>query len=501
MTHVEAQAADTLLLAGTTQEWIARRSDRVVFVDQTTVRRVITLDLHLPADLLEPASAVLPVGRFRTGVALGNFTITDENGRLRSMLNRRDNIALVSRVVALACRLPPDHEDVEKLANGAAVEREDAALRLLGPLKDDAFATALVIDLVDNYLMLVPLECHVDRRRTLTISYEEPLIGAFSESAAKSDAIKGEARFQRAALQQRVPTDPDLSAAGWAARRSQLAEWLRWTDHRVTWRQNSVGDASSFHVEVEVPPDLEVTRARLAVSRPDETAFQFPSGDLGPRAHLYARVKQAGVEEWRPGTSATAMVSMRPREAGVLVAGSVLAGGAALLLVGGSFALTQALSARDGAAPLLLAGPTLLSAYLAQPGAHPLTAQMLRGPRLLIGTAGLVVFAATAALFVPKLATGSDSAVETVPTWLEWFWRASGGLCLLVALVLLTALWLMTRRPEPESADAINPAGSDDLGVPASLLATTEGQRHVPEATVEEVASQARALAGTRPPS
>lgn len=460
-----SDARRILRLVLTTQRWIWRRADRLAFVDARTVRRTITWDIELAPSLAEGCNdLVIPLGMLRDGVVLQDLKIVDETGEGLVMLNRRDNKALTAAVIQRLFGGAAIKQDVRTLVTDgneqARSEAKENLLKQWGDRPRKEIAHSLLGDLVENYLVLIALPPGRGLWRSISFSFEEA-IELFDRSARDT---RGLARCRALA--------------------GELATRMAWRDQRVTWQQASIGDASSFHVDVEVPRDLELTAAQLDVAA-EGGPYRFPTDALGPRARLYTRIaKAAPLTFWPRGTAGEIHLKMRPRAADLLAAGSVLSLITGAMLVTGSFRMEELLRASDGAAPLLIALAPIAAAYLARPSEHALTAKLTALPRVVIAVPGLLAFACAFMMLLPER---RDQAAAP-PAWLENVWWGAGLASLVAALALCFSWWRTTRSIKPTTFDECNrdetPA---EEWVGGLSIRTIEGRRELLAMTPEEL--------------
>lgn len=189
--------------------------------------------------------------------------------------------------------------------------------------------------------------------------------------------------------------------------------------------------SKSYHLEVEVPPDLDC----YALDLPTEGAFDIVHSDRGKRpvAHAYARYPTA------PGGQATALLSVPWsgwRLHALLASGFVaIVCWLALLLPGAQAALQDS---PDGAAALLLIAPASLIA-LAASSRQDVTSQALIAPLRLILFSDALALTVMAASIVGAL----------IEPWVTWLWSAIA--CIFTAVTVLMAvggIWEYHRHTE-----------------------------------------------------
>jgi hypothetical protein len=234
----------------------------------------------------------------------------------------------------------------------------------------DPVFNALADDLGSQFVMLVALETDVLRRRVVKFEHEQPV----------------------RPKERRVP----LLRAG-----AELLETIGYKTKRIDFDRIGIGQSESHHIEVESPEQLEIVDAALTgfdFDTSERLHFEVRRADVrGDRVHMSQRERSRS-------TVAALRVRLRAELFGLPVTAPALAIFTAVTLL--------VLSARasdvnkEGGAALLLLGPALLAAFVAQPGEHPMATRMLMGMRVAVVLTGLCSFVAAAALagdYVEKL--------------------------------------------------------------------------------------------------
>jgi hypothetical protein len=392
-----AVAAATSLLLAEEERWVHRRVESIEFLDARRVRRRTSVDFTLPTlPELVPGPAYVPVSLVRKEV-LTAFDLCDEGGAALPLLTRRQNATIAAEMLVQQAR-----EMLDELGRGPLLPDVEAGLRdvvgedVVAPapepgsreseqweiLYEDTWMGALLADLDEQFLLLVPVQDAPGRRRVLKFAYEQAL-------EAEGGRLGGL-----------------LLSLGLRESRWRLAA-------------SALHDAESYHVEIVAPAELSIRSARL-VTPPDRVLSE--QADVA-RAHLYRSEPAGGV----PGG-----VEFRfaLRRALLWPVFSTAAGTAAILATGLVAHLGWGLRANeDAAAGLVVALPAFLAPFVA-PGNHGLVRRMFQGLRVLALGSGVIAFAAAASLQLTL------SARATTIIWFVLLWFALGATLLtLVALV------------------------------------------------------------------
>jgi hypothetical protein len=488
----DTAAAAALRLLLPEEEWIRRRAEEVALIDQNTVRREITIIFDLPdhAPLLGKERLV-PLGFFRRGRVLPDIRVTNEAGERTPTLIARENRDLTRKMLRLLGGRDKPPSDKQIIALTEETPEKGAAVReeLLASLGDDSRGRCLkqlVADIAQGFILFAILP-EPNRRRALTVSYEERL-----ERVKWRQGGKIKETWPKEVVQwlprRRCPDNPRGLMAKFAAT-------VGWSPCHIAWLQWSVGDVASSHVEIVAPAELEATAARLTVVRRKGGPETFAADDVGPRATLYARAKRMDKNRlpWVRGKPALVSVLLRPRSANLLIAGLVTAVVTAGALGLGAFvpkALDSLAGAGGGAAPLLVAVPTLAAAFLSRPGEHAFAAVLLYGPRLLIATVGLLAFVAAGTLFFAgcnKYGSSCHAAHR-----LDWIWDV-GAIWAAIVAFILTVAWLRVRSPVAPERGSVENKASRDLPPPRLIILNSEGKRceeHIDAADLKWLASE-----------
>jgi hypothetical protein len=413
-----------------TRDWVHRRVELIRFRDAENVERQMSVDFTLPwllntsaAEMREQVGSLVPLITLAKG-RLKRLSAWDEERAALPVLTSGENGQLAAAcLVWVATQALREHSDTpdshlpDDFAQGLrqiAVAPADEALALRHELAQhrhvgeavfsEGIVQALTDELARDFVMMVPLEAQRAERRVVKFSFEEPI---------RSKA--GGNRVARGA--------------------SRVLESLGTRSHDLDFSRLRVGSAESYHVEVEAPPQVEFVDASLATvdletgkqNRPEPVD---PSDLRSDRVHVYT-----SGQGWL--TVGAIKVRFRAELIGLPLTAPALGVLTATILLVGS-ARTSQVSKEAGAA-LLLIGPTLLAAFLAGPGEHPMTTRLLLGVRVLVVLSGLTSLIAAGAL------AGQYGAK------LECIWTgATIASCVFAALLLAGLVF----RPQPSSAPA-----------------------------------------------
>jgi hypothetical protein len=402
-----AVAATTSLLLADEERWVHRRVETIEFLDARRVRRRTSVDFTMPAlPDLGDAPAHVPLSLVRKEV-LTAFDLRDEAGAALPLLTRRQNAAIASEILVQQAR-----ETLDELEAGPLLPDVESGLREIAGedviaadpepgsreaeqwelLYEDTWMGALLTDLEEQFLLLVPLGDTTGRRRVLKFAYEQA-----------------------------------LGSEGGGVLLSSLG--LR--DHPWRLAATALSDAESYHVEVVAPTELSIRSAKLLTVRDRVLSEQ---ADVA-RAHLYRSEPAGGVPGVVDIRFALRRALVWPVFLTVLATAAILGAGLVAHLV------WDLRANEDAAAALVVALPAFLAPFVA-PGNHLLVRRMFRGLRVLALASGLIAFAAAGSL---------QLTLSARTTTIIWF--ALLGPATLATLVALAALVRAggTRTPSDRS--------------------------------------------------
>ena len=250
-----------------TGRWLHRRVERIYHTERSLVRRKISVDFTIPSNLPSfhegdsatgiPSVFFVPVALLRKWPPLMEFDLRASDGCPIPLLTSQRNRAVDA--AALVSLAPDGNErkclqsQLESIATSDADGSRKALdavgiflgerLDNLSPEDQVAWARTLRAagSLVRNSLLWVRVEGQYGDRQLIKF--------AFSEQAP-----------QELLLRRRI-----LAAFSWAPR-------------RVQYELPNLGERGSYHLEIDVPPDLAIYRARLVLSDLPPSGGQVPKG-------------------------------------------------------------------------------------------------------------------------------------------------------------------------------------------------------------------------------
>jgi hypothetical protein len=395
--------------------WINRRVERVTYLDESTVRRFISVDFTVPSGPTDASVAVdfVPLALFAKE-KLTNFDLRDGQGAALPMLTAAENGRLSSGILLAVAqaRLGLDFDSlsekyIPRLVFSTAMnesERELALARILQPgtaagqrILEHPELTTLAVDFADNFMLYLPMTGNTPGQRLVVkIAYDSPR------------------------------NAPRVSGA---------LERLGWRPATDGFDVPPTGYGASYHFELEAPPEMEVAYGRFFATRNGKLIHDTLDGPVR-RAHFnLADVDRGFGQVW---------IGLKARS-------SELLGGAALFAFVNFAALifvrarlhhivtdpgvaTTSGGGTEPAVAALLAIPAVLIGYLLRPGEHEILSAFIALPRLAALGSALTALLAAALLF------GGYSAGTLGDLYLALAGMA--GACALV----VGASWLGQRR-------------------------------------------------------
>jgi hypothetical protein len=460
----ETRIGDGIAHLLTRRNWIHRRTEYVRFVDAATVHRQMGVDFTLPRtevteELYARRPGLVPLGTLHKR-KLARFGMWDESGRRLPMLTTEQNgyyaaaaVVAMARGVGVLYGINEMPEPILGMLREVAKRPTAEANALWVFLNDDSDGArekikwlrrdsklALLLDdfgphattarqLLDGPDAELPEDLDdrqlfvVQRRASAALkSLAEQLTNQFIVLTQLLDdkrtvlgrrLIKFDYEQPPRAYRPRLPPVRKT----WRTFKS-LGEVLSWWPRNVTLDAVPVGSASSHHIEIEAPEDIDILGASITAHDPRRP------GDR-PYVDEWTSTERQRVHLQVSGAPRAAVgplwIQVRASRRGFLRAGLITAVFVAVFLEVGQRQLPDLKNNVEAASALLLAIPGLVTAYLLRPGEHLLASRMLAGPRLFLLVSGLCTFAAAGAL-----AGGySDHTRDCV-------WRLSG--CVAIAM-------------------------------------------------------------------
>lgn len=461
------EVCDELFLRGS--DWVQRRVETVEFVDDTTIRRRLSVDFTLPKHLPTP----LRVGRQRVFFIpltvlprepelpeprLMYIDVRDERDAAVPLLTRRENSRITVNVLIARA---------ESVVRAAGLDTLDGGVR-------ETLARIAVAD----YEVALPLIRQVinpaseEWRQLASGQHDRCLLAAddgfrdlvalFAGSSlicVPLVARAGERRIIKLAYDERIAT----RAVG---RGIDLPRLLRWRATPSRFEVSLVGRAETHHLQIATPRDVEMTEAGLIGLRPRDLVRSrvYDGGAAEPPDVAYERVEygfRSRVHLYLPRAHDVAVgsvwVNLRAERQGFLrgaAASSVIIFAVLILFWAQPDAVVSQATA---AAALLLLAPGLLVAYSLGRAEHAIARQLLTWPRRLIGIDGALIFAAATVLIVlaPSTSTATitgnliTSGKLVAPSALTWSWLGLAIAAGLIGIALVLSWWL-PRAPQQD---------------------------------------------------
>jgi hypothetical protein len=351
------------------ERWINRRVEHVTYLDESTVRRNITVDF----DVIRPDPEAsfpryVPIAQFVKS-SLVNFDLRNADDRRLTMLTSAQNGCLSAAMLLALAELyetQPIDSIVEKYIPLLVNSRTEADgtfawNRIFQPdttvgtqLQSRHGFSGLADNLRRNFVLYLPIsEDMQGTRQVVKLAFDAP----------------------------RPPVQP-----------RGFRERLGWAEVPDRFRVPLAGFCSSYHFEIDAPPEMEITHGRFVGTSDGQPVFdeiRVPTGS----AHFHL----TDLDQ----SDALVDISLRARSRELL-------GGIAMLslLNAGMLGFVTArlhgfLEAHgtDAAVAALLVLPGLLTGYIVRPGEHPVLAGFLTDLRRAALAAGLTSFLAALILF------------------------------------------------------------------------------------------------------
>ncbi|HEX8122930.1 MAG TPA: hypothetical protein VF549_16890 [Solirubrobacteraceae bacterium] len=481
--QIEFEVGDPDVIVDSVQElildrerWIHRRVEHLEFVDETIARRRISIDFGIPPHAIlttiEQLAAITSTMAVATAadaapdeevrlvpltVLAGwppvlNLDIRDASGQPLSLLSKVTTNAIDLRILFAFARSVLDQETAEVLRPGlaAVVERE-------GPRASEG--ARYVTEVVESF---------VEQRAAAGMEVDSDgigrlldLVGVLKTSTLLWVAVQGPPRARRLVkLAYDEPVSRGLTL--WA----RVLSSLGWRSVVVHAEVPHVGDANSYHLEVHIPPSLELLTARLALSsdppppgavqrlvrfsenalRIVERAVAAARGRPGPQprqrhASRHTRVLTRRGHLYLFGDRSRALgilqVRMTPTRQGPLTGMLVLCLAAAALItvldriaahvVDAGVAGTAGAGSLGASVGVLLLAPGLLAYALTRPGEHPFATRLLAGARAVTVLALALGPVAAIGLTTAVATHDRDLAVKASPWLLHIGWACAAS--------------------------------------------------------------------------
>jgi hypothetical protein len=377
------------------KSWIHRRVESVRFLDENTLRREVSVDCDV--DWPTGGVALLPLARIGKR-PLVSFDLRDEAGNALPVLTTNENghVAWSALVAAAQAVLGAEVPSSIRISLRSVVFLDPAlrgaTLKAVRELEIDKSArqelferpgfSGLFESLARGFLLVTPVAHPEAGRRIFKYAYSESFF-----------------RDRRAPLMQSLGLDPLL----------------------IDFDVPLIGEAQSYHLECEVPEDLQIADATLIATTADGTRDSAAVG-RGERVHLL-------LSDLDPVAEGIATVRVTPSATGTLRATTLSTFIISLTLVLGAVFGHRIAQGSDAAAAVLLLVPGLMIALVLRPGEHRLASLVLRGLRAMVLVAAWCSFVAAGLIALSV----SGSALTATFTCLA---TVAAG-CAAVALVAL----------------------------------------------------------------
>jgi hypothetical protein len=412
--------------------WIERRTEKVVLLDDSALRRQISVDFSLRrtvkpihergsgGDIFCAPIFVLP----KAPSTLMAFDLEDETGVGLTLISRPDNGRISG---AILCELAR-----RRLGGSGELEtgEKPEASELTGDLRteltqlaqsDPSRSRPIASRLLDKDAACFPDELPKLRadpvfcRWLHTFAHSSILVVLYRADGPGRKLIKLGFEEPIRTQQRRITQ-------------------LGWASYRVAIDSGLIG-ARSYHFEAQAPPELHITQARLT-----DNDNPLPASEKGflRRVHLY-RDKAEDIG------AATAVLWLAVSGAGFPTGAATASFLAAGALVTCAFS-ADSIAANPNAAPaLLLVLPGLIASYVARPDQHALTRRLLSFARFLLFLSALCAYIAAARVALggptPQTPEAVTARADSLTDWLTPL--------AVIAVVLFLAssvAWLRGRR-------------------------------------------------------
>ena len=437
------------------ERWIHRRVERIYFKDHKTARHQVSVDFTLPDDLTPVGSFkgrhvyAAPLflftkdhpqplqdgdGREIPTASYSNIDFVDQTGKRLPLLTRRQSGRIAASVLIECANRAVSGKISENLTSEIgriAISASASAVPVLKELMDQPDAvcqelhkestfTELAYMLASHTLVVCLFTEGLPGRSILKLSYDEQTSPGFSV---------GWRRRQR--QRPSYYKQPSSSFSKW---HQQARRRLGWKSEMYLMGLTEIGASASYHVEIEIPKELELNEVGLNGMPYDIGWKGLSYADSDPRSWYIQQVGGATdgniyIPEPVGRQVGVAWVKLRVRRPGFLVGAlvaSVITTSVLSLAAAGAKAISR-VDKSDAAVAALLLVPTLLAAYLARPGEHAITARMLRWARLALMIDGVLPFLAAFFLLTISNAHRLEGA---------WIWLAAGSTIFILFFVM-----------------------------------------------------------------
>ena len=405
----ETLGAVAVALAWDWTSWVNRRVETIEFVEDTTIRRAMSIDFTLPevaalAAPVQPDAWIAVPLEIIAKKPLMHLDVIDEQRASLSTLNTLQNselaghgLALLFDAIAAQSGQPPvtvaTRDRLEELVRAPVIRATQIRDELLAPgaelnrllrvgTRQERLEVRLIRELTAGFMLLVQVQYEPGRNRVVKFAYDV--------EHRWDDRRPGS-----------IPADDDRGLRSIPAR---FLRGLGALPRRRTFVLR-IGRAQGHHVEVVAPEDTEIIAAKLEGRQwSTETSARVPfalDAQAGSRSRSHAYVsllagregaadaaEQRGKQLSGRSDRAEFTVAIAPRRAGVVAVATIMAIFTALTLALFASRLAD-LDGQTSAAVLLLV-PAIFAAYVSRAGEHPFATRSLFGIRVFALVGGVL---------------------------------------------------------------------------------------------------------------
>ena len=420
-------AAPMAWLLRNQRAWIYRRVESIVFADDRTLRRRMSVDFELP-----PSAAglqVVPLLVLSKSDRIRAFDLRDEDGgALPALTSEQTERASVEALMDDARRVLGAAPDPGLRSVAAAVV---AAPWTVGASFVKGFRDG---ELADWDIDGGPARAETGeaRKQIDALRADEDFMGLLMFMALGVVLFTPNQTGRRARRVVKLAYDRSIPALAWSVRTAaqRLAIAFGWRVFKFKHPLDAASRCARYHVECEAPAEAEIVRARAVVfairdGREREVRLLDEDPDAFGRAHLR-------FDPPDPGDTVRLVVELRVQRSGFLRMAWSTCALAFALLVAGFLRLDEVAGDVQSAAALLLVVPLVLAGFVERPGEHPFVSGLLVGVRVMTVLAAVCCLAAAGVLLAKFCPATRDVA------WL---------LLTVIAFVCLAGVWASNLLP------------------------------------------------------
>jgi hypothetical protein len=472
---LERIAAPTLDLVLNGDQWVHRRVETVSFHDDRVVRRHLSIDFTLPKNIASRLTSgdgetvmLVPVTYLARKLGPMRFDVCDGEGNSLALATGRENSRVSAAVLYELAKRSLPRKLRTRLAN-------DALSNALISVPFVAFDSAIpliraMMNPKSKEWQSFPGDALLRRRLLANKDYRHHLAQFAANSLAMVPVVgkPGSRKIVKVSFDEEI----DNARADWTpALKTRLSIFAGFTARPVSLALPILGGAESHHVQILLPPNVELTSASLQGASP-ESVISTPVMDASPtnptgytafeagplnRSHLY-------VPDAHEAQTARAVVGLRSERRGFF-AGSVIPSFAITVLLFLYWLRADTLvNQSSSATSLLLLAPALIVALMARPGEHAMARALMIFRRALLAASAFLALGAAVALVAfapspPKPKAKTPSAVAAAanerlhaPRGLKRILEVEAFLSVAATIALATAFYLP--RAQPKAKDS-----------------------------------------------